>query len=333
VQIKNALIETMISLLVWLFYIILSFFIIRPLENVRLRGLCSVVGCALVTTITCQDLPLYWARTMFIVGACWMFSIRLFHLTTFPRQDTATFPTFVLQLGWSFLPLMPCTKTPYYWPILFDLISGIVKLFIHHWIYRWFLTCSSTSILARVVMYYLLIITLPFVIDFETVLVRVLTGNRYTLTSFTEFPWLSRSLRIFWGRRYNRIVHLMLKEAIFETYRCSPSLAALLTFTVSGIFHVHIILAIFGDTSHALPTFAFFFVQGLACCAETHFKIDLPEHVGWCVTHGFLLFTSPWFLRPFIALNSSFLIENPPPLFDASWLPQLPLPHVCLGNE
>ncbi|CAF1559880.1 unnamed protein product, partial [Rotaria sordida] len=140
------------------------------------------------------------------------------------------------------------------------------------------------------------------------------------------------SLREFWGRRYNRIVHTALKESVFEPIRLefsSPTIGALTSFIISGLFHVHTWLVAFDDKSSLLPTFMFFFLHGIACSIETNMKIQLPEHVGWIITHTFLLITSPLVVRPFIEKGSPFLILNPTPFINVGWIPKLPLPNFC----
>ena len=44
------------------------------------------------------------------------------------------------------------------------------------------------------------------------ILVRIVTRDKYTLESSTNFPIFSLSLREFWGQRYNRIVGTILKR-------------------------------------------------------------------------------------------------------------------------
>ncbi|CAF0814924.1 unnamed protein product [Rotaria sordida] len=181
-------------------------------------------------------------------------------------------------------------------------------------------------------MLYLFLITIPYILDIEMIFVRILARNKYTLESFTNFPIFSLSLREFWGRRCNRIVHKILKESIFEPIRLkfsSSTIAIMITFIISGLFHVHIWLVAFDDKSSLFPTFMFFFLHGIACSIETNMKFQLPVYVGWTITHAFLLITSPLVARPFIEKGSLFLIRNPTPFINVRWIPKLPLPNFC----
>jgi hypothetical protein len=145
-------------------------------------------------------------------------------------------------------------------------------------------------------------------------------------------PFLSRSLREFWGRRYNQLVGSLLKESIFELVRrlfsFSPTAAALTSFTLSGLLHAHVAVAAFGASS-ALPALTFFLLQGAACCVEAFYSINLPKPIGIAVTHMFLLVTAPLYIGLFTSAGPNYFALNPPELFNAKWLPQLPVPKFC----
>jgi hypothetical protein len=181
-------------------------------------------------------------------------------------------------------------------------------------------------------MFYLALLTTSYMTDMQAALVRIITGDRYTLQSLTYFPFLSRSVREFWGRRYNRLVGTVLKESIFEplsSYIPSRTIVALITFIVSGLLHVHIVFIVFNDTSSALPTFAFFLLQGIACCIETYTKIQLPQPLGSLVTHTFLLITAPMCIGIYTREGNAYFTTNVPPLYGHQWIPKLPVPSVC----
>jgi hypothetical protein len=98
-------------------------------------------------------------------------------------------------------------------------------------------------------------------------------------------------------------------------------MAGLMTFVVSGLLHVHLASVVIDDRLALFPTFMFFVLHDLACCAEAKIKSSLP---------AFLLVTAPLMVSPFIQEGSTFLMLNPPPLIDTSWIPKLPVPLFCL---
>ena len=282
--------------------------------------------------ISCQDLLPMDVPSLLLMGVLWMIFIRLASFTIFPRHDIRSLKSFLLKILWILLPLerQPIYKYP--WPIGFDILSGILKLVVNHWFYRYLSYCGVIGVRESMLLMYGFILTIPFLVDFETALIRIVTRDRYTLQSFTNFTYLSCSLREFWGCRYNRIVNIALKETIFDPVSArshSRTLAAILTFMVSGIFHAHIVMVIFNDLSSALPAFVFFLIHGIACAFEKHFRLKCPEHVGCLMTHSFLWITTPIFFKPLIQQKFAFIINHPPPLADAIWFPKLPLPDFC----
>jgi len=168
--------------------------------------------------------------------------------------------------------------------------------------------------------------------DAQMVVIRILTRDKYTLESFTNFPLLSLSLREFWGQRYNRFVNTVLKESVFQPIRMeysSRTIGGLTTFIISGLIHAHIAYIVFDDISSVFLAFIFFVLHGIACCFEAKMKIELPEHVAWLITHAFLIYTAPLMITPFIKEGSTFFMLNPPLLFDVEWIPKLPVPNFC----
>ncbi|CAF3185706.1 unnamed protein product [Rotaria sp. Silwood2] len=316
----------------WFVCIFICYYVIRPISSKLIRFVLTCFSCILLTYVTCQNLPRFDSISILIVAICWLMSIRLIALTSFSRTTLLTFKLFLLKILWIYFPILPKNKAKNQWPILFHIILIIIKLLINHWIYRWFIKCELGISYERIFMLYLSIITISYVLDIEMILVRILTQDKYTLESFTNFPILSLSLREFWGQRYNQIVNTILKESVFEPMQLelsSSTIAALITFIISGLIHVHICFVGFNDTSSLFPTFMFFFLHGIACSLETNMKIKLPEHAGWLITHAFLLITSPLMLRPLIKKGCPFLMLNPPPLINIEWIPKLSVPNFC----
>jgi Membrane bound O-acyl transferase family len=65
----------------------------------------------------------------------------------------------------------------------------------------------------------------------------------------------SKSPLDFWGRRWNLLVHHVLKNGVFKPVRkyfCSPTVAVVATFVASGIFHEWLLWAIFTNTNGQL---------------------------------------------------------------------------------
>jgi hypothetical protein len=153
--------------------------------------------------------------------------------------------------------------------ISYYFILIVLKLLINHWLYRWSLICEKRISYGRVIMFYASLSTDSYIFDLGIILVRILSGNRYTMESFTNFPLSSSSIREFWGQRYNRFIGTVFKESIFEPIRLkfsSPTMSGLTTFVVSGLLHVHIGIAVFNDPlSVNYSTFLFFLLHGIAC--------------------------------------------------------------------
>ena len=322
----------LIYLLGWFSHLVLCYFVIRRIPNFLLRTLITSCLSVILIALTCHDLPEFRATSMFTVGICWTVTIPLVQLTISPWDQRLTFRLFLSKILWTFLPIIRCNEQTHLGSIIrTDMPIVVMKFLLNHWVYRWFLQCEPSDSAERMCLFYLFIVTISYTTDLEMLFIRVITRNRYTIESFTNHPYLSLSLRIFWGQRYNRIVNSILKDSIFRPIcanSISPALAALATFTVSGLLHVHIVTVLFGDISYVVPTFLFFILHGIACCLEKHFQPQCMEHVAWFMTHFFLLWTSPLILRPFL-IEKSFFNLNPPPLFDVSWIPQLPIPKFC----
>ncbi|CAF0977235.1 unnamed protein product [Rotaria sordida] len=317
-------------LISWFICILTCYYIIRPISIKLVRFILTSFLCILLSYITCQNLPRFNTLALLTIVICWLMSIRLIALTSFSTRTPLTFQSFLLKTLWMCFPILPKKTAQNQWPIIYSIILIIIKLLINHWIYRWFLKCEMGVSYQRIFIFYLSLMTISYVIEIEMIFVRILTLDKYTLESFTNFPIFSTSLREFWGRRYNRIMHTIFKESIFEPIRLefsSSTIGALTTFIINGLLHVHIVLGSFDDKSSLFPTFMFFLLHGIACSIETKMKIQLPKYVGWIITFIFLLITSPLVVKPF--LDKRFIMLNPPLFFDVEWIPKLPPPNFC----
>ncbi|CAF3458548.1 unnamed protein product [Rotaria socialis] len=259
-------------------------------------------------------------------------SMHLIALTTFSRKPLLTFQSFSLKIIWIFFPILPKKPAENRDSLIYCIMLMFIKIFINHWIYRWSIQCDMGLTLSKIFMLYLSIMTISYIFDAQMIIVRIATQDKYTLESYTDSPILSLSLGEFWGQRYNRIVHKVLREAIFEPIRSelsSSNIAGFMTFIVSGLLHVHVCIAVFQNTSSAFPTFMFFIIHGIGCCLEKIMKIKFPKFIRWIITHIFILITSPLMFQPFIEKGSPFLMLNPPLFIDVEWTPKLPVPNFC----
>src|SRR4051794_22983410 len=55
--------------------------------------------------------------------------------------------------------------------------------------------------------------------DLQIALCSLLSLDRYELLPFNDFPVISSSLRELWGKRYNQLVSLLLRESVFDPLR------------------------------------------------------------------------------------------------------------------
>jgi len=258
-----------------------------------------------------------------------MSTIRLIQLIIFSPNEIQSFLPYVWKFIWFFLPIVPCqSKTP----ISYYLIFASIKILLNHWVYQWMRVCPPNDSYGRIGLFYINICTGTFLNDIQTVLIRLITRNKYSLLDFNDYPFLSKSIREFWGRRYNRLVGTLLKESIFDPVRRLPysssMIGALASFIMSGLLHAHVAVSSFGASS-PIPSFLFFILQGIACCVEVMSPFTLPKPLGIVLTHAFILVTAPLYVGLFTSAGAEYYQVNKPPLFDATWLPKLPVPNYC----
>ena len=317
----------------WLAHIVSCHFIFRHIRNHLVRTILTLMPCLLLSYIGCRDLPQLRMSSFIITSTYWIMSMRIIHLIIFSANDLRTFYSFIFKVFWTLFPVVRCESTDKQWSPIFDFILGSVKMIINHWIVRWLINCEPSENYPRMIMVSIMILTSTFLSDFHISLVRFVTRDRYTLLSINNYPLLSKSLREFWGRRYNRLTSTVFHESIFQpvqSYLSSSTIAALTTFIFSGLLHAHIASVLINDTQSIVSTFTFFLLQGIACCLEKHLVIRLPAPLGWLATYLFLLVTIPLCMAPYTRLGPAYFDLNHPLLFDAQWLPKLPIPKSCL---
>lgn len=133
----------------------------------------------------------------------------------------------------------------------------------------------------------------------------MLTGL-YVDESF-DAPALSASPKEFWGKRWNRFVGKFAFRHVFLPLGGirQPMAATLVVFLFSGLMHEFLVAGAAGQWSpYAGWTLAFFLLQGLAVCGQTHFeRVGRPlgpSHRGVAIVlnHVWLVATCPLFFIP-----------------------------------
>ena len=313
----------------WLGHILACFFLVRSIRPMAYRAVLTIVPCFLLTLAACRHLPYLQMTSIMTISLCWMVTIRLVHLIVLVPGELQSLRSYAWKFLWLVIPIVPCksTTSPGFYVAL-----AAFKLLVSHWINRWLLTCTPSDSYARIAMFFVTVCAGSFMQDLLMALVQLLTRNKYTVLEFNNYPFLARTVREFWGRRYNRLISSLLKESVFDPLRrlhlASTLVAAMASFVVSGLLHAHVAMGGFGASS-PLPAFAFFALQGIACCAESLCPFTLPKPVGILLTQAFLLVTAPLYLGLFTRAGPEFYALNKPPLFDAPWMPKIPVPNFC----
>jgi len=139
-----------------------------------------------------------------------------------------------------------------------------------------------------------------------------------------DAPLDSRSLREFWGRRWNRFIarfalrHIATSRPSRDTRRLFSSSASrtLLVFFWSALFHEYFAWGVAGNVDALGTMFSFFVLQGLLMTLLPLWPATwpLPSRVGQALTFGWMAATAPLFFEstsaPLVALG-----------YPESWLP------------
>lgn len=310
-------------------HIILSFYLIRPLTSVLHRTLLTIVPCLILTFVGSYGLPILHMTSVIMISLYWILSIRLIHLIVLAPNETNSIQSYAWKFLWFFLPIIPCQNQE---PIYFYPISAAIKLLLNHWIYQWMSSCEPNDSYGRIAMFYVNICTGTYINDIQIFIVRLITLNKYSLLEFNNYPFLSKSIREFWGRRYNLLVGILFKESVFDPIRRLPyssaMIGALSSFIISGLLHAHVAVTGFGETS-PWPAFFYFILHGIVSCIEVQCPFTPPRLLGIVLTHAFLLITAPLYAGLFTRASPTYYEVNKPPLFDAIWFPKLPVPNYC----
>ncbi len=113
-------------------------------------------------------------------------------------------------------------------------------------------------------------------------------------------PILSRTVKEFWGERWNRTVSAWLSEHILRPFarRRQAKLGLLASFVVSAVLHGYLVLVTLGDLT-ALLMSGYFLVQGALVFVEIRLRAtrwSRPVGHVWTVT--VMVATSPLFVEP-----------------------------------
>jgi hypothetical protein len=250
------MLSSIIILIVWIVQVFICFYYVRFVSNTTIRCILTIVPCVILTYAISHDLPPLHMPSMLLVTYCWLTTIRLIHLTIVSPNQCSESSSFILKILWMVFPIVPCTSNhQQQWPIHYDFISASVKLLVNHWMYR-------------LIMFYIFVLAYTFISDVQSAIVRIVTRDKYMLKSLTNFPFLSQSLREFWGRRYNQLIGTILRESIFQPivqHISSKTVASLIAFLISGLLHVHLALVTFKVFRPAISNIIFFLLHGIAC--------------------------------------------------------------------
>jgi Membrane bound O-acyl transferase family len=161
-------------------------------------------------------------------------------------------------------------------------------------------------------------------------LCSLVTGDRYEIIPFNDWAVLSNSPRVFWGQRYNKLVNTILKESVFQPLAelgVSSQVAAITSFAVSGLLHLHVAHAVF--TQGTATAFAFFVIHGVACVVDVKLKWkSWPKPIGWAANMGLMAITLPLYLGLFVRASPAWLVNNPLSVTVPPHL-KLPVPAIC----
>ena len=119
-----------------------------------------------------------------------------------------------------------------------------------------------------------------------------------------ETPIAARSLRDFWGRRWNRVVSAWLHRFVFLPLarQHRPDLGLFCAYLVSGAMHAWLALVALG-TFTAFEMGVFFGLQGVFILTEDRFHVHawpVPLARAWTLT--ILLATSPLIICPLLCI-------------------------------
>jgi hypothetical protein len=149
----------------------------------------------------------------------------------------------------------------------------------------------------------------------------ILTGVQMD-DDVTRHPmFLSESVSDFWGRRWNNLIHVALKQGIYKPVRTatqSKSLASLAAFVVSGFCHEFVWLILFFPTDRQLAEGSQY---GSSCCLSCYCLSWMGKQLVFFGWNG-LLITMEYFVGDALASHT----KHFPPLVRSHLVVLLALP-------
>lgn len=323
---------------------ILSRYLIAPLKSIQIRAACSFFACAALIYFGCQGLEAGKMTSILACSLCWMVSIRLFHKIVWKPEEPIV--DYLLGYFWFMLPILK-NEGKNSWIstlkfVFYHLVLAGIKLVAVNWIYRWLLHCIVEQNVTGPYLkenYFLTLqyVTLFFIMTFGTfendiqiAVVSLVTKDKYRVLEFNNWPILSKSPREFWGKRYNLLVHTLLKESVFQPLhsRCglSQTQASLVAFTLSGLLHSHVSYIGF-HYSNIVYASVFFILQGLLCAVDRPVFQKLPVPVAQVLTVGLLIATSPLYPAFFVYEGPQWFSTHIPAA--SEYFTNVMIPNVC----
>lgn len=174
---NNMSLQQLVSIC-WLAHILVCHFLLRHNRNNSIRAILTLVPCIVLTYAGCRDLPPLSMSSIIVVSIYWMMTIRITQMIVFSSHEVQTFYSFILKLFWNLFPVIPNDFTEKQLPIIFDLVSGIIKLILNHWIFRWLVNCKASENHARSIMVAFLILTGSHMSDIQIAFVRLVTRDK-----------------------------------------------------------------------------------------------------------------------------------------------------------
>ncbi|MBI4818954.1 MAG: membrane bound O-acyl transferase family-domain-containing protein [Deltaproteobacteria bacterium] len=132
-------------------------------------------------------------------------------------------------------------------------------------------------------------------------------GIGVAIPDLHDSPYLSRSVREFWGRRWNKVVGTWLRQNCYEPFRENgrPFVGQCAAFAASALLHWYLAFVALGFM-WSLAMGAFFLLQVALIGAEDKFGVHqwsrLAAH-SWTV--AVMLAVSPLFIEPFLLVVAS----------------------------
>lgn len=211
----------------------------------------------------------------------------------------------------------------------------LIKIAVVRFVELWLLQCLGNEALPlpyfTSVMYssifYLWVVCGNYQPDFLVALLPLLTGGRYEILTFNNYPFLSTSPRQFWSKRYNLVVRALLRDAVFLPARSngfSPEAASFFAFLVSGVLHLYVAQVTF--LRGAVSALVFFLLHWILCL------LPVPKKDTFSVPHilftfGLIALTTPLYLGLFLSEGTLFLKSNPTGL--DFLIPSIPFEPIC----